>query len=263
MYDATNLHLEGAGRILHLSIEEYSLNAWPALQTLVYDGWLLRFADGYTKRSNSVNAIYSRDEDHLERKIGKCEELYAKPGLPTVFKITPFGPPSLDQALEARGYTLVDPSCNMLLEDLDASAKPLLTDVEVFASPTPAWLETLAKLNPKLSEHQLNVTSKMFSGSLLQTGCFTLYEGAFPVACGIGVIEDRMVGLFDIVTSEQHRNRGYGEQLIRNILKWAKDNGATQSYLQVLQHHPPAHRLYEKLGYRQIYSYWYRTKSLL
>ncbi|MEI0735556.1 hypothetical protein VQ056_00855 [Paenibacillus sp. JTLBN-2024] len=145
---------------MQLQIEEYSLNAWPALQTLVYGGWLLRFADGYTKRSNSVNALYNRDEERLERKIAKCEELYAKAGLPTVFKVTSFGPPSLDRALESRGYTLVDPSCNMFLEDLDGSAKPLLTDAEVFAAPTSAWLETLARLNPKLSEHDLAVTAK-------------------------------------------------------------------------------------------------------
>ena len=30
-------------------IEELSLNHWQPLSTLLYDGWVLRFADGYTK----------------------------------------------------------------------------------------------------------------------------------------------------------------------------------------------------------------------
>ncbi|MDB5085123.1 MAG: family N-acetyltransferase, partial [Bacilli bacterium] len=36
-------------------IEELTLNNWQPLQTMLYDGWLLRFAGGYTKRANSVN----------------------------------------------------------------------------------------------------------------------------------------------------------------------------------------------------------------
>ena len=38
-------------------IEELSMNALPAMQTQIYDGWVIRFADGYTKRANSINPI--------------------------------------------------------------------------------------------------------------------------------------------------------------------------------------------------------------
>jgi hypothetical protein len=31
------------------TFEELLLNMWPALQTKLYDGWILRFANGYTK----------------------------------------------------------------------------------------------------------------------------------------------------------------------------------------------------------------------
>jgi hypothetical protein len=52
-------------------MEELSLNAWPAHQTLLYDGWVIRFANGYTKRANSVNPLYLSTID-LDEKIAFC-----------------------------------------------------------------------------------------------------------------------------------------------------------------------------------------------
>jgi len=40
------------------SVEERSLNAWPSLHQMLYDGWVLRFSNGYTRRANSVSPIY-------------------------------------------------------------------------------------------------------------------------------------------------------------------------------------------------------------
>ena len=31
-------------------MEERSMNAWPSLQTILDDGWVIRLANGYTKR---------------------------------------------------------------------------------------------------------------------------------------------------------------------------------------------------------------------
>ena len=54
-------------------IEELALNAWPALQTKHYDGWVLRFANGYTRRSNAVIPLYESTLD-LDEKINFCEK---------------------------------------------------------------------------------------------------------------------------------------------------------------------------------------------
>jgi len=87
-------------------IEELSMNALPAIQTNVYDGWILRFADGYTKRANSINPIYSSNED-LTDKIEIAEQMYRKRNLKVVYKMTQqVSPEHLDRTLEENGYSL-------------------------------------------------------------------------------------------------------------------------------------------------------------
>lgn len=80
----------------HKIIEEISLNNWQPLSTLLYDGWVLRFANGYTKRANSVNLIHYSTND-LNLKIKECERLYSSKNLPTTFKITPFVQPNFEE----------------------------------------------------------------------------------------------------------------------------------------------------------------------
>jgi ribosomal protein S18 acetylase RimI-like enzyme len=44
------------------------------------------------------------------------------------------------------------------------------------------------------------------------------------------------------------------------LLSWAKQQGAQKTYLQVMLNNAPALRLYEKLGFKEAYQYWYRLK---
>ena len=86
------------------TIEELSMNAWPALQTLHYDGWVLRLAAGYTRRANSVYPLYPSRID-LDEKIKSCKFLYRARNLPAVFKLTETSmPEALDASLDEHGY---------------------------------------------------------------------------------------------------------------------------------------------------------------
>ena len=81
------------------------------------------------------------------------------------------------------------------------------------------------------------------------------------IGCGLGVVEDKFVGLFDIVIDPQYRNQGFGKLLVENILKWGKNKEADTAYLQVLADNASAIRLYEKVGFKEAYRYWYRIKA--
>ena len=69
--------------------EELASNGHVALNVMQYDGWLLRFSNGYTGRANSVSCIYP-SKLPLEEKVAYCEECYAKQGLPANFKLTEY-----------------------------------------------------------------------------------------------------------------------------------------------------------------------------
>src|SRR5437870_4276042 len=85
-------------------LEEYALNASGAFQSLIYDGWLLGFRPGSTKRLRCVNAFYASTLP-IGPKIDHCRRFYQDIRLPPLFRLLPFSqPPELDSYLERDGW---------------------------------------------------------------------------------------------------------------------------------------------------------------
>jgi len=240
-------------------IEELSMNALPALQTTVYDGWVLRFADGYTKRANSINPIYFSTEE-LNSKIENAEKMYRKKNLKIVYKLTEqVSPENLDRTLEINGYFIDGLTSVQVLSLKDKSVK-IGHKVTVYDTLQDKWFKSFCELNNISEKDQL--TLKQILNNIIPKSCyFLLSDDDEILACGMCVLESDYIGLFDIVTREEYRNRGYGSILIHNILQWGKDNGAKYAYLQVMLNNAPALKLYSKLGFKEIYRYWYRIKE--
>ncbi|KQL45788.1 hypothetical protein AN963_12130 [Brevibacillus choshinensis] len=246
---------------MNAQLEERSINAWPALETMVDDGWLLRFADGYTKRANSVYPLYPPTITNLEQKIAACERHYESKGLPTIFKLTPYSQPAgLDALLEQKGYALhADTSVQTV--SLERMASPSIQTVQVYEACTDEWVNAFCRLSRKDDEEKRTMSQTL--RKIIPSTCYAalVHEGKV-VACGLGVLEREYIGLYDIVTDPSYRKRGFGEQLVLSILQWGVEHGAKHSYLQVVQDNTPALRLYEKLGYKEVYPYWYRIRDV-
>ena len=90
--------------------------------------------------------------------------------------------------------------------------------------------------------------------------CFASVRLAGEVAaCGLGVVQDGYIGLYDIITDLRFRQRGYGNSLVCSLLGWGVSRNARWAYLQVMQENLVAQRLYRRIGFKEIYQYWYRV----
>lgn len=241
------------------ALEEISLNMLPALNTLYYDGWVLRFANGFTRRANSVTPIYPSTLP-LDEKLAYCETLFAAAGLPSRFKLTRAAQPeNLEAALDAHGYGPGDISNVMIIDDLASSEAPKPADVTIFETLDESWFAAYAALN-NVAPEDINTMRRMLMQLVLPCGFMLLRHEGQPAAVGLGVVDRGWMGAFDIVTAAQLRGRGIGTQLMLNLLAWGRQNNAQRAYLQVQSQNLPAMRLYTRIGFQPLYQYWYREK---
>jgi ribosomal protein S18 acetylase RimI-like enzyme len=243
---------------LETRVEEASLNAWPALQQMLLDGWVLRFGRGFTKRANSIVPLYASAQPPLD-KIRFCEDLYAKEHLKTIFRLTTVRDNApLDELLAKRGYASIEPTL-VLAAPLAGRHWNEAPRFQRVAGET--WLAAYA-------HHAAIPASAQALHAMLLRGIRTEHlfgaivtDDAAPgaAALGLAVLERELVGLFDIVTDPAQRRRGHARGLINSLLGWGAQRGAEYAYLQVVESNAAARALYEELGFTTLYRYWYRV----
>ena len=237
------------------------MNAWPSLQTVLYDGWVIRVSGGYTKRANSICPIYPSVLD-LDEKLRYCEELYTSMRLPVVFKLTDAcDPPDLDQVLEKKGYHKISETAVRIARIAEDSGDIGLHEVRTEYEFTKEWVSTLIACSNMSNPDSIEVMRRMLDNILGDRICVRINQKDEPVACGFGVIEAGYIGIYDIVVNPLFRGRGYGRAIMKSLLQEALRKNIDMAYLQVAVGNTIAEKLYDSLGFEEIYRYWYREKS--
>ena len=240
------------------ALEERGFNAWPARQSVLLGGWVLRLSDGHTKRANSANAVNPVGPFDAVREA--AEALYARHNLPAVFRLSPLAAPEIDKSLDDAGYAVFDPSLVLVttLSDVPGDG-----DVRIEAAPSAAWLEGFASANGIGARHRAT-HDRMVSSIALPSAFATLLEDDEAIGFGLAVYERKAIGLFDIVVAPHQRGRGNGRRLTNALLQWGRQMGAQNAYLQVRAQNEGAQNLYAGIGFQEVYRYHYRVpKSVL
>ena len=238
-------------------LEEAAADALPALQTQRFDGWLLGFSEGYTRRANSVMPLYESTLP-LDEKVDYCRGEYASVSQPCIFKLTEASNPGdLDQHLASLAFT----------REAETLVKTLPLDspidrphgVDLLETPDDEWMDVWERLSPR------SALSPVFLAMLLNISVPSVYatirQNDRCVACARATVSNGFVGLFDLLVAPQYRRRGFGTDLAQARLWWGIQQGATNAYLQVMSANSAARSLQLHLGFREFYRYWYRTAA--
>jgi GNAT superfamily N-acetyltransferase len=242
------------------TFEELSLNAWPALQTKLYDGWVLRFADGYTKRSNSINPLYDSTLP-LEEKINTCESEYRARNLPAIFKLTSASvPQGLDAALAERGYGRLDEtSVRVLAMRQYHYRRP--EGILAESAFSDGWLADFYACSGMNDPQVQRTAQNLLKNILGKVVVVRKVVDGQTVGCGFGAIERGCIGIYDIMVDTGQRGCGYGRDIMDGILSAATDEKVETAYLSVIVGNAPAENLYRSIGFQEIYRYWYRKQA--
>lgn len=241
-------------------LEELALNAWPAYRTELYDGWLLRFSHEYTHRTNCVNII-GESHHSMEEKIAYCEQEYERMGTASIFKINPLFHSKLEDSLIKRGYLVEHKTDTYTLDLSDCPIDSVIVPTVTLCNQIcPEWITTLFDLNHTVNTTHRRIVPSMYHAIPRDTITAQIILDGHPVATGLGIIERDYIGIYAIYVAEAYRGQGLARAIISSLLQAARQRGIHHAYLQVVYENTIAKKLYESLGFRYCYSYWFRVK---
>jgi len=243
--------------------QEYIMNAFPSKFYFFLNGWILRLTGGLTYRANSVFPInYTGDETQVEKDIDIVENAYKKFGLPSIFTMHDyFQPENLDAILKSRGYK-EDSHTNALYLEISKVKKRVINqnyDYEIYKYRTKEFSNLLAQYTKK-DEEQQEIINEISNRIIIPKKRFIIakYKGK-EVGTLMGVLNaEGYVYLSDILVIPDHRRNAVASSMIFILLdQWALNLNAKYIWLQVEVENYDAHKLYETLGMKKAYNYYY------
>lgn len=218
---------------------------WPPLSRRTLGPFTLRDGAGGGKRVSAAS---------LEGPFTEADLAALEAAMPEPLMLVRAGEDTLDAALDARGWRIVDP--------VVAYAAPVATVTAdlPFLTAVPHWppLEIARSIWAEggIGPARIAVMNRVKGAKSALLGRIDdRSAGAAFVACHGA---EAMVHALDV--RESHRRQGLGTRLLHAAANWAADQGATRLSLVVTRQNAAARALYARLGMQVVGEYHYRMK---
>ena len=157
-------------------------------------------------------------------------------------------------------------------DDAQENNIPVKTEIRLSREIDDNWLEAFLTLEGMDKDICPETARAMLNAIRKPVYCAALYENETShgsnadcgriVGCGLGVVEDNKIGIYDIRVESSFRQNGIGARICRAIMEEGKKEGAQKAFLHVSASNRPAVRLYQGLGFEEAYTYWYRVHTV-
>ncbi len=251
------------------ALEVAAGRGWPGTDFAIIDGWLARSGGGFTRRANSATPVH-RGATLDATSVSALSRFFDEHELPTrcavVERLIPASHVDPDR-FEVRALAMVRSTEPPSVHIDEARAE---IHVEVTDAPDETWLR--AYLDESGRASAADIATEVLTASIDGlVGFASVTDGDRLVAIGRGAVTsdepfgaeagtgERWLGIACLWTAPRVRGTGVGSRVIAELLRWGRDQGVAQTYLQVEADNTAAIRLYRRLGFARHHTYGYLT----
>ncbi len=192
--------------------------------------------------------------------VAEIADSYRERGHRPRLRLTPLAPPGVLAEAAALGWT--ESGATLVM----SRSLPLpAAETDAFRPRGAATWSAQASSSWRavhLAGHQGADSDERLALALAARGATAYFEvataaGGEVAAVGLGIVTDGLLGVYDVLTLQEHRRAGHARHVLIGLLSWGAEAGAREAYLQVASLNAPAVALYRELGFEVAYGYSY------
>lgn len=238
-------------------LQELMVAGMPPLEREWLARWLLRSADGYTGRGNSLLPLGDPGLP-LDGALAATERWYADHGRSPLIQL--FGPVGFDVRDDTLGAAVVDRGWRVFQRTMVMTAPTALLAgadgpavmVDALPRPDERWWSGTTGREQEHHETLAAMLAQVDDGAYL-----TATVDGQVAAIGRAAFAHGWAGVFAVHVLPAHRRQGLARAVMREAGRQAQARGVRSAYLQVSADNDAAVGLYRSLGFDVHHEYWY------